>query len=245
MPKEDPPESQTPSTEAPPKTPGSEWFGKKVEWLRRKLTSSFWTALATAVIAGATILYTCYANQQWQAMSKQVEVTSKQLEVMSKQLEADQRPWLYVKELFSQPDGLNPRVTKLFTANIANSGKTPAILRYRLFTIWWGAGGFPEDPTANGLGIPNPSVNIVVFPGSSNPLEVVTSITFGTEEEVAKIKSGQSDLYVYGKLVYSAPGSSVNHETRFCYRILPEVPTQTYPFLKQYESCRGRYNYAD
>ena len=48
------------------------WMGICWVWRKVLTNAAFWTALATVVIAFATIYYTRYAKKQWQAMDKQL-----------------------------------------------------------------------------------------------------------------------------------------------------------------------------
>jgi len=69
-----------------------EWF---CNWLRPRinataLSPSFWTALATVVIAAATIVYTYFAHQQWDVMSKTLFEIAKQTPEIQKQAKAAQ-----------------------------------------------------------------------------------------------------------------------------------------------------------
>lgn len=113
-------------------------------------SANFWTALATVVIACATIAYTVYASKQWNAMNETLNEIRKQTPLIQAQSAAaqnsvieaqrqtriDERPWIKFKLRDWDLNSVPPKGAQLtLTANrpfvvpveFVNIGKTTAL----------------------------------------------------------------------------------------------------------------------
>lgn len=83
-------------------------------------SSGFWTAFATIIIAGATLVYVHYARKQWQAMSRQLTVMQRTLKLTRSQLESASGAVVYAWRPFSFVTPTDMAI------NLSNSGHTTA-----------------------------------------------------------------------------------------------------------------------
>ncbi len=94
----------------------------KINW--RNPINWNWTALATCVIAGFTILIYCVGRYQWHTFEGQLTAMQGQLNVM----EADQRPWVRPKVMKLAPFVISGHKLSFgITLEFFNSGKSPAV----------------------------------------------------------------------------------------------------------------------
>ena len=82
-------------------------------------SSSFWTAFATLVIAGATIKYTLYAHRQWDTMRGQLDEMVNQ-----------SRPWIKITTVELRP-GIAPIKTLMFHWPLTGA-EVPPILQVKV-----------------------------------------------------------------------------------------------------------------
>src|ERR1700730_7155268 len=70
-----------------------ETYRAKINWW--KPINWNWTALATCVIAGFTVLLYCVGINQWHTFQGQLAIMQGQMDVMK----ADQRPWIKIEQI--------------------------------------------------------------------------------------------------------------------------------------------------
>jgi len=166
-----------------------------IDWINQK--GPFVTAIATVAIALLTAFYVLYSRGQWQVMSGQLSVVQRQFRQAQEQEQWDLEPYVDLTKavvLKSPISTDNPVVVLTLT----NKGKSPAKnVRYEAF-LELHAIGTRLKPSQKGC-----------FPkwGSTYPSDSPQIVVKKTREAISPIqlaayKSGDSRLYLYGRIVY-------------------------------------------
>lgn len=144
-------------------------------------SSSFWTGLATAVIAVATMVYTFYARKQWHVMGdtlSEMQLTERLDQRAWVELDQIKKPYKNSKDLFVYeifPKNVGKTAAREITTHANNVGQNrenvedlrhPDIVRNIQDDFLYGK--FINSPPLNG-GTPVPSV---IGPGVSSPIPI-------------------------------------------------------------------------
>jgi hypothetical protein len=107
--------------------PFQHWMSNSVSSLRNKIPkqSTFWTALATIVMAFVTAMYTLYARRQWKAISDEIPEVRKSADA-AKSAADTAREALHVSERAYIVDAAPELGVKSITLSFVNTGHIPS-----------------------------------------------------------------------------------------------------------------------
>jgi len=169
------------------------------------------------------------------SLSKSQEIFTKSAANSEKSFRDDQRAWL-VAVGFGAP---NPPFAEdkqpIFSVEITNSGKTPAIKVEPKISAW----PYPKGQTFVPVYLDDPSKPIqsvgIISPGLHPTLKTLPPIAPLTKTIIDQVKHGSFIYYVYGVITYDDV-SRRPHQTTFCFYLSTDLTSSN--------SC-DTYNDAD
>jgi hypothetical protein len=156
---------------------------------------------------------------------KTLEASNKQskaaLDATIAQFRDEQRAWVGAVE-FVRPSNLEVGKKATFNFVISNSGKTPALHVTQKIAAWPFLKGQEFHPVWTP--ITTESAVIVLQPGMRITISTNEQSAPNTETSIARLKSGEEVMYVYGQITYRDVAGRT-HYSHFCAVIAPDLIT--------------------